>query len=361
MKWNRSLVGVVAAVISVMGAGDVLAQETTSGVDPAGADRQQELAAIAADRGRVVQEVAERWASRLGPANPALNLDGGFAQLTAALSSATPEVLLAASRAESYEEVAAIVAGREQDPTVIALRPGEPIPTVLGSATSDLVFTPITPCRIIDTRFATGGLAGRLIAGTGKQFKVNLADYTNQGGSAAGCGIPASLRPGAVALNLTSTDQTGVGNLRVIQTGGGVPTVSLLNFTPGVNLANAAVVSASTVSGAGDIFILSSNSDTHAVVDVMGYFAAPEVTALDVTTVTNSVSVAAGANTILSATCPAGRTATGGGCNFQSFSSPLYFISSNALGNGWNCAVQNRGGIADTLTVYVRCAHVPGR
>jgi len=369
MNRNRLIVGIAVTALSALAAADLLAQAATSGVDPARAAHEQELAAIAADRGRVVQEIVERWASQLKPANPALNDDGGFAALAGALSSAAPEALLAASRAESYEEVVALIGARRQ-PTIVALEPGQPIPNTLGSTSGDLVFTPITPCRIVDTRVATGGWAGKIGPGAGNWFSVNLANFTSQGGAASCAGMPTTFNPGGVAINVTSTGQTGPGNLRVVACGAGNPLVSLLNYTPGVSIANAAAVSSAVgtcslgpPAGAGpnDIFVFSSNSASDVVVDIMGYYAPPEATALDVTTVTDSASIAAGANSLVSVTCPAGRTATGGGCNFASFSSPLYFISSNALGNGWNCAVQNRGASADILTAYVRCARVPGR
>ena len=361
MKMLR-LFGPVAASFVLSAAAGAQAQSTTAATDAVVTAQQEELANVQANRGAFVGEIVDRWRANFRRAVPSQNIGDEAAEVAALLQRATPEVLLAASRAQSYEELSGLLSSGRQQPSVILLEPGRPIPNTLGSITGDLVFTPITPCRIIDTRLATGGLAGRLLAGFGKQFQVNLADYTAQGGSASGCGLPAGLRPGGVAINVTSTDQTGVGNLRAVQSGGGIPTVSLLNYTPGVNLANAAVASSSPTSGLGDIFILSSNSDSHVIVDIMGYFAPPVATALSTTTVTNSLSVGAGGSTTLSASCPAGRTATGGGCNFASFSSPLYLVSTNPLGSsGWNCAVQNRGGVADTLTVYVVCGQVPGR
>jgi hypothetical protein len=363
MKWNRWLVGLAAIAMVTMAAAGAFAQTATAEAAARAAltAEQQELAAITADRSRVIREVVDQWRSQLKPANPAMNEDGGEAELTVALSSASPEMLLAASRAQSYEELMALLPSRK-GPSVILLGPG-PIPSTFGSATGDLVFNPITPCRIIDTRLATGGLAGRLVAGSGKQFLVNMANYTSQGGSAAGCGIPASLRPGGVAINLTSADQTGVGNLRVVQSGGGVPTASLLNYTPGVNLANAAVVSSSPTSGLGDIFILSNNSDTHAIVDIMGYFAPPVATALSCTTVTSvSGAIPSGASSFITATCPAGYTVTGGGLFVGSaFTPAVYTFGSSPSGNGWESGIYNTQPGTITNTAYAICCRVPGR
>jgi hypothetical protein len=239
---------------------------------------------------------------------------------------------------------------------LIALEPGQMIPNTLGSTAGDLVFTPITPCRIVDTRLATGAFAGRIGPNLGNWFSVNLANHTAQGGSATACGMPTTFDPSAVAINVTSTDQTGVGNLRVVESGGGLPTVSLLNYTPGVNLANAAVVR-SAIGGSDDIYIYSQNSASHVVVDIMGYYAAPVATALDcVTTADTSVAVPAGGDANASApSCAAGYTATATYCESTIWTMPFVFQS------GGICSAQNNSAGSATLRASQRCCRVPGR
>ena len=41
----------------------------------------------------------------------------------------------------------------------------------LGSADKDLVYTPVTPCRVLDTRTSQGG-TGAIAAGGTKHFKI---------------------------------------------------------------------------------------------------------------------------------------------------------------------------------------------
>ncbi len=63
--------------------------------------------------------------------------------------------------------------GRSYEP---ALTTDVRLPT---SVTVDLVFTPVTPCRIIDTRLAGGPIAG----GTTRNFAVaGAAGFAAQGG-----------------------------------------------------------------------------------------------------------------------------------------------------------------------------------
>ena len=66
---------------------------------------------------------------------------------------------------------------------------GGPAAAELGSSAADLVFTPLTPCRIIDTRAA----GGPIMPGSPRDFLVsgNLG-FEGQGGTPGGCGIPDS-------------------------------------------------------------------------------------------------------------------------------------------------------------------------
>src|SRR5512139_489016 len=60
----------------------------------------------------------------------------------------------------------------------------------LGETGADLIYTPVAPCRIIDTRPTSGG-PGPIPGGTTKDFLVTgTTDFTSQGGNPAGCGIP---------------------------------------------------------------------------------------------------------------------------------------------------------------------------
>ena len=299
----------VGTIIVVLAAVLVPAGVRAQAPDAGSASSVQALGGVEANRGAIIKETVERWRSQFRPLDPVANTGGDEERLAAALQSAPAEKLLAASEAQTYEEALAAVSARWQGPSVVALEPGSPIANALGSTTSDLVFTPVTPCRIIDTRVATDPLLlGRIGPNLGKQFSVSLANSATQGGNAGTCNIP--IAPAAVAINVTSTDQTGLGNLRAIETGGGIPNVSLLNYTPGVNLANAAVVRSAGALGGQNIFIYSGNSASQVVVDIMGYFAAPVATALACTSVYNAVATAVGAGGEVCADPPACPAAT---------------------------------------------------
>jgi hypothetical protein len=355
------LVAFAAILVVLVAPAGVRAQSEPTERGQAVSASASALADVESNRGAVIRDIAERWRAQYRPFDPVQNVGGDEVRFIDALGKASAEKLLAASQAQTYEDALAAVVGRWQGPSAIPLEPGVPIANALGSAAADLVYTPVTPCRIIDTRSATGGFAGRIIAGAlnGKQFSVSLTNYAAQGGNAGTCNIP--IAPAAVAINVTSTDQSGNGNLKVIQTGGGTPNTSFLNFVAGVSTANAGVVRSAGIVGGDNIFIFSAVADTHVVVDIMGYFAAPVATALSCVTSTDTLAtVAAGAIFAVDATaCPAGYTAVSVNCRTSAYNSVNY-VGMGIDTGGWQCQGTNTSGSSITLHASLQCCRVPG-
>jgi hypothetical protein len=147
-------------------------------------------------------------------------------------------------------------------------RSSGPVPNVLGDSGKDLVFTPVAPCRAIDTRAA----GGRLTAGVSRDFDV-AGTLSGQGG-VADCLIPFGPAT-AVVINIVAVDPLGAGNLAAWTFGGAVPTASVINYRAGVNIANGLVLPICNPAGgscAHDLTIQANVSDAHLVADVAGYF-----------------------------------------------------------------------------------------
>jgi hypothetical protein len=134
---------------------------------------------------------------------------------------------------------------------------------ILGQSDRDLLFTPITPCRILDTRLPMGG--GPLIAGTQRAIQVTLK-----------CGIPVGAS--AVMFNFIAVNHTGAGNLQAWAWTPAVPpppNASILNFNGSLNLANGITVPICDPSQFAcdfDLLIRANFTTTHVVVDTVGYF-----------------------------------------------------------------------------------------
>lgn len=148
-----------------------------------------------------------------------------------------------------------------------------------GAFTAELVYTPVAPCRVFDSRFSNGG---RLIAGTDRSFYVATSstdfDLSFQGGSASGCGVPYGYAS-AVMLNLTAVGPDGTGYLRAWPAGTSAPNATVLNYSPALNASNAVNLpmcdpyTDSTECGSGDVTVRAFVSNVDVVGDVVGYFA----------------------------------------------------------------------------------------
>ena len=210
------------------------------------ANLQADLAAIASNREAVIDDIVATW-----PTEP-----GGEEDLRLALSLADDEDLLAILNAGSFDEVIATLGGGD----LLEVRTDR-----------DYVFTPVTPCRIADTRVAGPGI---IVAGTGRIWRVygSPAQMVAQGGSPSGC---ASLRgePRGVLINMIAVNPIGKGNLQASPIGASEGLSVNFNGANNVNLANAGAIQTSYFYPSGaDIEVSANFASVHAVVQVLGYF-----------------------------------------------------------------------------------------
>lgn len=123
--------------------------------------------------------------------------------------------------------------------------------TSAGNTGNGLLFVPVTPCRVVDTRLGGSQL------NTGETRIVPVVS--------SACGIPATAA--AYAVNLTVVPSGPLGYVTLFPSGQSQPFVSTLN-SDGRIKANAAIVPAGAN---GSISVFASNP-THVVVDITGYF-----------------------------------------------------------------------------------------
>lgn len=126
------------------------------------------------------------------------------------------------------------------------------------ASTSTQGFFPLTPCRVADTRGATGPLGGpAMTKGQQRAFPI----------LASACNVPDNAQ--AYSLNFTVIPKTKLGYLTVWPTGESqMPIVSTLNAPTGTVVANAALVPAGT---SGAISVYASDA-TDLIIDINGYF-----------------------------------------------------------------------------------------
>jgi Subtilase family len=120
-------------------------------------------------------------------------------------------------------------------------------------------FYTLTPCRVVDTRKADGPLAGpALSAGGTRTFTL-----TGQ------CGIPLTAK--AVSINVTVTQPSAAGDLRLFAGGSPPPPASTINYRVGQTRANNATP-ALGASGGLSVKCDQASGTVHLIIDVNGYF-----------------------------------------------------------------------------------------
>jgi hypothetical protein len=118
-------------------------------------------------------------------------------------------------------------------------------------------YHPLTPARLLDTRFGNGAPVSKLLSGAALDLQV-----TGRGG------VPAT-GVSAVALNVTVTEPLGGGFLTAWPTGDLLPLASNLNFLLGQTVPNLVIAK---VGADGKVSLYNGGGSTHLVADVAGWF-----------------------------------------------------------------------------------------
>lgn len=223
----------------------------------------------------------------------------------------------------------------------------------LGDAANDLVYVPVTPCRLLDTRVAGGMIA----ANSTRNVDVTaVSSYAFQGGDDSNCGIGGAGSFAAVALNFTVVSPSAAGYITAFPYLGTRPLAATVNYTAGDIRGNLAIVRLDQGPSASEMSVYS-YAQTHLVADVVGYFINPEPTALQcINTATTNTSVNAGAtaNSVAPA-CAAGYTQTATNCQSSTWQMPFVYFQDGV------CSAQNNSASAATLRSSRTCCRVPGR
>ncbi len=126
-------------------------------------------------------------------------------------------------------------------------------------APSPASFHTLAPCRLVDTRNATGPFGGpALAAGESRAFSA----------AQGACGVPADAA--ALALNVTVTQPTEAGELTLYPGSGVAPLATTTSFAAGRTRANNAVIGLS--GGVLSVRNRQASGTVHFILDVSGYF-----------------------------------------------------------------------------------------
>lgn len=145
-----------------------------------------------------------------------------------------------------------------------------------GDADKALVYTPVKPCRAVDTRSGGGG---KFSAGQTREYFVygDASAISGQGGNAAGCPSPRG-EPSAVHMRLITVIQdSGSAGYVVVQPQNGSATAvqSFVNYKYGYqHTGNTGTIKTHHGGGAEgkDIKIINKGGSAHMIVDILGYY-----------------------------------------------------------------------------------------
>lgn len=220
----------------------------------------------------------------------------------------------------------------------------------LGDPVQDQVYTPLVPCRLVDTRRTfEGALAGE---GTRAFVLAGLASYRAQGGADGDCGLRGT-GASAVVVNLTSVQPSGAGFATLYPFDGARPLAASVNYPTGDVRGNLVVA---RLAGPGSVAdaTLYTLARAHYVMDVVGYYAPPRATALACLRGEAWSEEGTGVVTVQAPTCPDGYTPIATNC---STSPEATLVTAGVDG----CQARAPGTARATVTATPVCCRVPGR
>lgn len=300
-------------------------------------------------RGELVYQVVKKWGPYVQEAYRA-DIGTWAQQMGPTFAKAPLSALQSAADASNFDAMNSALLGAPA-----ASKAGADIsPNSLGDAATDLVFVPIAPCRLFDTRLAGGAIA----ANTVRSFDVTaVSDYSFQGGAASNCnGVGAAGSFAAAVINFTTVTPAAAGYITAFPFLTTQPLAATVNYAGGDIRGNVATVALDQGASANELSVYSF-AQTHLVGDIIGYFINPQATALECVEVDGTVlNLAAGAaGNAFAGTCTAGYTAVETQCR------PSIFGMRVAGSWSSHCNMVNDSASPGTVTATARCCRVPGR
>lgn len=282
------------------------------------------------ERGQAASAIVRQWSGYVhkvygvAPMDWARSMRDSFAQADLAN-------LKQASVMQTYEGMMGTLLGQRTTDTLVidalARSNGTRAEVMaLGSPARDLVYTRVTPCRIVDTR----NINSRMTPGETRSFSSSGASFLAQGGADSDCAMPADAS--AVVLNAVAIAPAVDGYLTVYPYGLARPNAASLNYHAGGIAANEIIAGQSL--GQPQDFSVFTYAAADLVIDVVGYFMAPRATAMECVQVRSQPVLIRG-NFVpylefSSPDCPVGYSLTGGGCRALGDADAtrgLYFVS----------------------------------
>jgi hypothetical protein len=231
------------------------------------------LLAIDQHRASVVEHVVNAWGAALAKSPAQISID----ELRTRLASLRADTLLAASLAGTLDGLREVIGA--DDVSIAAAKPGLTQTKALGDSAADVVYTPVTPCRLVETRGAFAAVyQGDGSAGhTAVPFASNqIRTYTLQGGNGV-CltQLPAGLNASAVQLQVFGIPTTSAsGDIEILPQGASFGSTATMVYVATIPFNTVSTAAKANLANH-QISVQVRGGGAHVAIDVVGYFAAP--------------------------------------------------------------------------------------
>jgi hypothetical protein len=246
---------------------------------PAPIAKPDSLLSIDQNRPAVIEGIVGAWGGEIAR----LGVPGS--ELRSALESIRADQLLAASVVRSANGLLDVLEKALPQATVDAARGAarqdkqDKVAKALGDANQDVVYTPVTPCRLVDTRgnFAAVYRGDGSPSNNPSPFAASeIRTYTVQGGNGV-CltQLPSGLQPTAVQLQVFGIPNNGIsGDLEILPEGSTFGSTATMVFLAN-NAFNSVATTARINLANNEIAVQVRSGSAHVAIDVVGYFAPP--------------------------------------------------------------------------------------
>jgi hypothetical protein len=341
-------------VAGLLAAGPVLAQSGQGPGDGAALAARQEQAQR---RAELRSAIIAKWSNHLHEVYK-VDAEQWGTQMAPLFEQAPLETLAEAAGARTFDAMNNALLGQDASsaPRSGISVNGEPVESanLFGDADRDLVFVPVTPCRILDTRVA----GGAILANTTRGFDVTaVSNYAFQGGDSSNCGgVGAAGSFAAAVINFTVVTPAAAGYITAFPFGATQPLAATVNYVAGDVRGNLAVVKLDQGPSANELSVYTF-AQTHLVGDIVGYFINSSQPVFECVGSGDTIdTVAAGAtrNTVAPA-CPAGYTQTATNCESSTWQMPFVYFADGT------CSAQNNSSGSAQLRASRTCcrARIP--
>jgi Chaperone of endosialidase len=235
------------------------------------ATKADALLQIDLNRTSVVDKIVDAWKGEI----PAAQIDSFRSKLSALRA----DQLLAANVSGSFDGVLEVV--NRQELTLLARSQASDQSKALGDTTQDLIYTPITPCRIADTRSATAsGIPNPMLGNVAYTIRsYSNTGFVPYGGSGTNCNIPSTGEVRAIVANVIGLQQPGLPNFTAYVSVGESNVLATLLSNAALNFNAAQGANATVViptNSTGNLFMaMPVGLRGNFIVEVSGYFMPP--------------------------------------------------------------------------------------